>query len=168
MNTKKCKENVNKMSMSFRPIVETDFEEILSMMKVFYASDALLIHPQEATLRRTLTDVIGDDPFVQGFAFEYEGVLAGYGMIAKSYSTEAGGHCVWIEDIYVLPEFRGRGIGTTVLNRCITETPTPLFLYVFKRNVGAIKLYSRTGFSVSEDLGNTRCIMRREVDRPTA
>ena len=87
------------MSMSFRPFVEADYEEILSMMKVFYASDALLIHPQEATLRRTLTDVISDDPFVQGFAFEYEGVLAGYGMIAKSYSTEAGGHCVWIEDI---------------------------------------------------------------------
>ena len=32
MNTKKCKENVNKMSMSFRPFVEADFEEILSMI----------------------------------------------------------------------------------------------------------------------------------------
>ena len=160
MNTKKCKENVNKMSMSFRPFVEADYEEILSMMKVFYASDALLIHPQEATLRRTLTDVIGDDPFVQGFAFEYEGVLAGYGMIAKSYSTEAGGHCVWIEDIYVLPEFRGKGMGTAFLKFVKNQFPKAvrIRLEAEPENEKAMSVYRAAGFT---ELGYTQLIIDR-------
>ena len=90
-----------------------------------------------------------------------DGVKTGYFRL----SPEDGQ--IELDDLYILPEYRGRGIGTSVLERCISETQTPLFLYVFKRNQGAIRLYRRMGFYVSEEVGNTRCIMRREVDRPT-
>ena len=33
-------------------------------------------------------------------------------MVAKSYSTEYGGMCVWVEDLYMKEEARGLGIGT--------------------------------------------------------
>ena len=89
--------------MTVRPLTDGDFEQVLSMMRVFYASDALLIHPEEAVLRRTLTDAIEGSPYLEGFAFEKDGSLAGYGMVAKSYSTEFGKNCIWIEDIYVKP-----------------------------------------------------------------
>ena len=91
-----------------------------------------------------------------------DGVKVGYYHLAME-DGEAE-----LDDLYILPEFQGTGLGTAVLNRCITETPTPVFLYVFKRNERAIKLYSRMGFSVSQEVRNTRYIMRREVDRPTA
>lgn len=89
-----------------------------------------------------------------------DGIKAGYYRL----SSEEGQ--TELDDFYILPEFRGQGIGTAVLRHCIAQTSTPMFLYVFKRNQGAIKLYSRMGFSVSEEVANTRCIMRREVDRP--
>lgn len=67
-----------------------------------------------------------------------------------------------LDDLYVLSPFRGQGIGTTILNRCIEVSKAPLWLYVFKQNAGAIRLYRRFGFQWSEDVGKTRQIMRRE------
>lgn len=66
-----------------------------------------------------------------------------------------------IDDLYVLPPFQGRGIGTAVLERCIAMTDRPLFLYVFVKNVRAVALYKRMGFSVAEQISPTRVIMRR-------
>ena len=36
---------------------------------------------------------------------------SGYAMLAKSFSTEFGKNCIWIEDLYVLPSARSHGIG---------------------------------------------------------
>jgi GNAT superfamily N-acetyltransferase len=89
-----------------------------------------------------------------------KGTKVGYYRLCKeAEQTE-------LDDFYILPPFRGQGIGTAVLQHCIDTTNTPMFLYVFRKNLGAIKLYARKGFSVSEEAGKTRYILRREVDRP--
>ena len=67
-----------------------------------------------------------------------------------------------IDDLYVLPEFRGRGIGTEIIKKCIEETDAPIFLYVFVRNTGAVKLYRRMGFETVKEIRGTRYIMRKE------
>ena len=66
-----------------------------------------------------------------------------------------------LDDLYVLPEFQNRGIGTKILERCIARSPKPLYLYVFSRNQRAIALYERFGFSTAERVGQTRLILRR-------
>jgi GNAT superfamily N-acetyltransferase len=101
--------------MTIRPLVPSDFDRVLSMMVTFYASDALLVHPEESVLRKTLTDALSETPYLEAFGFEADGQLAGYGMVATSYSTEAGGLCAWIEDIYIEPEHRGKGYGSSFL-----------------------------------------------------
>lgn len=84
----------------------------------------------------------------------YDGVKVGYiHIIPGKEETE-------LDDLYIYPEFRGQGIGTAVLTQCIDTIKTPLFLYVFRKNIGAINLYSRIGFSISEEVGKTRYIMR--------
>lgn len=70
-----------------------------------------------------------------------------------------------LDDLYVLLRFRGQGIGTAIMKRCIEQANGALYLYVFRGNTGAIKLYSRMGFFVSQNVSPTRMIMRREVDR---
>lgn len=88
----------------------------------------------------------------------HNGIKVGYfRLITDDGQTE-------LDDLYILPEFQGQGIGTAVLNHCIETSNTPMFLYVFKKNLGAINLYSRIGFSVSEEVGKTRFILRRPVD----
>lgn len=67
-----------------------------------------------------------------------------------------------LDDFYVLPGFRGRGIGSAILEKCIQESPSPLWLYVFTKNTRATALYQRFGFRMTETVGNTRAILRRE------
>ena len=63
-----------------------------------------------------------------------------------------------LDSLFVLPEFQNRGIGTAILQKCQQESPS-LFLYVFKRNYRAISLYQRLGFRITQEVGQTRCIM---------
>ncbi len=144
--------------MKIRLLEPTDFDRVLSMMEVFYASDALLIHPDTKTLKKTLTDAIKAGPYLKGYGFEEEGVLRGYGMVAMSYSTEAGGLCAWIEDIYVEAPYRGRGYGTAFL-RFVAEAYGPevarLRLEAEPENEKAISVYQNAGYEV---LGYTQLI----------
>lgn len=67
-----------------------------------------------------------------------------------------------LDDLYVLPSFRNRGIGSAILDKCIEESKNPIYLYVFSRNIRAISFYNRFGFSVRETVGKTRLIMERK------
>jgi len=69
-----------------------------------------------------------------------------------------------LDNFFVLPAYRNRGIGTAVLNRCFAETDKPIFLYAFIKNTRAMALYSRMGFRVIEYEGTTRCIMQRNPE----
>ena len=135
--------------MNIRPMEQKDFDKVLEMMLVFYASDALLVHPEESVLRKTLEDAIEAGPYVEGFVFCDGEMLLGYGMVAKSYSTEMGGRCVWIEDIYIRPEFRGQGLGTNFLgfveNR-FRNWAVRLRLEAEEENEKAMKVYRNAGF----------------------
>lgn len=144
--------------MEIRKMRREDAETVFAMMEVFYASDALLIHPDGETLRRTLEDCLEDGPYLEGFVFEEAGVVAGYTMVAKSYSTEAGGRCAWIEDIYVLPEYRGKGFGTAFLNFATEhyqKCAVRLRLEAEPDNRRAIQVYENAGFEV---LGYTQLV----------
>ena len=66
-----------------------------------------------------------------------------------------------LDDLYILPEFRNRGIGTAIIQKCCAETGLPLMLYVFTKNTGAMALYRRLGFRIRKYVGSTRCIMVR-------
>lgn len=144
--------------MKFRLLEQKDFDRVLSMMKVFYASDALLIHPSEETLAKTLADAIAAGPYLKGYGFWEEETLCGYGMVAMSYSTEAGGLCAWIEDIYVESDFRGKGYGTDFL-QFVAESygskVARLRLEAEPENGKAISVYKNAGYEV---LGYTQLI----------
>lgn len=149
--------------MTIRKLQKSDFDEVLSMMLVFYASDALLIHPSESVLRRTLTDALADTPYLEAFGFEEDGVLAGYGMVAMSYSTEAGGLCAWIEDIYIKPQYRGRGFGTSFLGFVqarYTGKVARIRLEAEPENARAIAVYQKAGFGI---LGYTQLVKELEI-----
>ena len=143
--------------MVIRKLNASDRSEVLEMMEVFYASDALLVHPEEAVLERMLGDALKDTPLLTGYGFEVDGHLAGYGMVTRSYSTERGGICVWIEDIYIVPQFRGRGIGSAFLEFVQQENPgaVRLRLEAEPENGPAMAAYRKAGFEV---LGYTQMV----------
>ena len=88
-----------------------------------------------------------------------DGELVGY------YHLTPSGEKWELDDLFVLPGYQGQGIGTAVLERCFAQAEGPIFLYVFVRNTGAVRLYERMGFRVTERVGKTRYIMEREEKR---
>lgn len=136
--------------ISIRPITKQDTEVVFMMMRIFHDSPAVLHKTSDAALRQDIADCISSDfPFVEGFVFEEDDCIAGYSMIAKSYSTEYGGLCLWIEDIYIKPQWRGHGIGTqflTFVEEKYRSSAVRLRLEVEKSNTEAIAVYKRCCF----------------------
>ncbi|EJC81331.1 acetyltransferase [Rhizobium leguminosarum bv. trifolii WSM2297] len=56
----------------------------------------------------------------------------------------------WIEQLYVLPDFQGNGIGSLLLGHA-KEEMDEIRLWTFLRNTGARAFYERHGFSAEEE-----------------
>ena len=133
--------------MEIRKMVPGDREEVLAMMCVFYASPAVLSNGSEKIFRADVDACVGDNPFLEGYVFEENSVLLGYGMLAKSFSTEFGKPCVWIEDLYLKEESRGKGIGSAFLQFVATSYPDAVLrLEAEEENHCAIATYHKNGF----------------------
>lgn len=135
-----------------RKINENDREVMLDMFDEFYHSPGVMHAVPKSHFERTLDEVYGGSPFIDCYIFEQDGKAAGYGQLSITYSNEAGGICVWLEEIYVRPEFQGNGLGSEFLNFVKTEykNAARLRLEIEPDNDGARKLYKRMGFSELE------------------
>ena len=89
------------MSINIRIMAESDRAEVRNMMEVFYSSPAVLSNGSAEIFENDIDNCVNDSPFLEGYIFEEDGIIKGYAMMAKSYSTEFGKPCIWIEDIYV-------------------------------------------------------------------
>lgn len=127
-------------------------EEVFKMMQVFYASAAVIHTASDKVLRRDIADCISDNPFIDGYVFLQDGKVAGYSMVAKSYTTEYGGLCVWVEDIYFKEEARGKGYATEFFHYLETAYPGAVRfkLEVENENISAIASYRKNGYAISE------------------
>ncbi len=56
----------------------------------------------------------------------------------------------WLDDLYVLPDAQGRGVGTALLDRVLAEHPDGVGLWVFESNRPARDFYARHGFVALE------------------
>ena len=132
-----------------RLMKEQDKETVLDMMRVFYASEAVLSNGSEEIFLNDFENCVNDSPYLEGYIFEEEGIIQGYGMIAKSFSTEFGKPCIWIEDLYLKEPYRGMGIGSGFLNFIVDKYPGCLFrLEAEQENDRAIRVYEKCGFEV--------------------
>ena len=135
-----------------RKINENDRSIMLDMFDEVYHSPGVLHAVPKSHFERTLNEVFGGSPFIDCYIFEQDGKAAGYGQLSLTYSNEAGGICVWLEEIYVRPAFQGNGLGSEFLNFVKTEykNAARLRLEIEPDNDGARKLYKRMGFSELE------------------
>lgn len=132
---------------TIRAMVAGDEAAVMKMMQVFYASPAVLSNGSNEIFQNDIRNCINDCPFLEGFIFENQGIIQGYAMIAKSFSTEFGKLCIWIEDLYLKPEYRGQGIGSYFFDDIEKRFPNcVLRLEVEKENEKAIKTYVKCGY----------------------
>ena len=134
---------------AIRGMEEKDRNQVFEMMRVFYASPAVWSDGSEEIFEADFTACISDSPFLEGYIFENAQDIQGYAMVAKSFSTEFGKPCVWIEDIYVKDAYRGFGIGSRFLKFIERKYPNAILrLEVEAENERAVNVYQKCGFEV--------------------
>ena len=132
-----------------RRMNESDRESVMDMMRTFYASPAVLTNGSDEIFVADIEECVSDSPYAEGYVFEDSGETIGYAMLAKSYSTEYGKRCIWIEDIYIKEGYRGKGIGSEFFRFLEESYPDVLFrLEAEEENERAIHVYKKSGFEV--------------------
>ena len=134
-----------------RPAARRDWEALREMLGEFYNSDAVLQPIKESCHQRNFEESLRPDGMLKTFIFEDNGQPVGFAELALNWSTEVGGRTVWIEDLYIREEYRGKGIGSAFFRRLKHDfdgTTLRYRLEVEDYNLGARRLYEREGFTV--------------------
>ena len=130
-----------------RKIQLKDKYEYIKMATDFYNSSAVLSPVPSAHFELTFEELIKSNTYAEAFIFEEDNEIAGYGLIAKTFSQEAGGIVIWIEEIYVKNEFRNQGIGSEFIEYIKEHIPAKRYrLETEPENTKAQELYIRHGF----------------------
>ena len=93
----------------------SDKDSFFNMSKEFYESGAALQNIPERNIIRTFDTIISGSPYADAYIISSDGNPAGYALLAITYSNEAGGIVAWIEEIYILNEYRGKGLGAKLI-----------------------------------------------------
>lgn len=135
------------MSSTIRLMCKEDKPCLMEMMRIFYASPAVLSNGSDEIFSNDIDNCINDNPYVEGFIVENNNCIQGYTMVAKSYSTEFGKPCIWVEDLYIKEQYRGMGLGKLLLDFITNQYADCIFrLEVEEENQRAIRLYKKCGF----------------------
>ncbi len=97
-----------------RPAVVGDIPTLLRFIRALAEYERLLdeVTATEEALRTTL---FGDQPRAEVVLAEVGGVPVGFALFFHNYSTFLAKPGLYLEDLFVLPEYRGRGYGKALL-----------------------------------------------------
>lgn len=135
--------------MKIRKIQESDRKAYLQMAHDFYHSKAVLHPIPDSYIEKTFNECMRSSDYAIAYILEYDGETAGYGLLAKTFSQEAGGCVCWIEELYILEAFRSKGLGGKFFKMLEEERGpevTRFRLEVEDDNKRAIALYERLGY----------------------
>lgn len=137
-----------KDKLKIRQAEKKDISSILSMIKELAEYEKLL-HKVETTEQAFVEVVFGENKFVEVLIAEYDNKICGQTIFFKNFSTFVGKPGYYIEDLYVKPEYRGKGIGKALLNAVIDKAKENNFgrveWVVLDWNVSAIEFYKNRG-----------------------
>ena len=104
------------MSCTIRSATAADVPLVLAFIRDLAAYEKLLsdVVATEESLRRTL---FGGQPAAQVVIAEVAGQPAGFALYFFNYSTFLAQPGLYLEDLFVKPEFRGHGVGKALLLR---------------------------------------------------
>jgi GNAT superfamily N-acetyltransferase len=104
------------MSIAIRPAALADVPLILAFIRELAEYERLTheVIATEDSLRRTL---FGDRPYAECLIASVDGEAAGFALFFHNYSTFLGRPGIYLEDLYVRPDARRRGLGLALLVR---------------------------------------------------
>lgn len=143
----------------------SDIDVLVRLRRQFYAeAQAELSEPFAA---RAFESLLDDSRLGQVWMVELDGHPAGFVVLTVSFSMDHGGLRGFVEDFYILPQHRRRGLGHAALEEvkraCRRRGVRALVVEVRPRNEAAISAYRSVGF---EDSGRFQLTLSLAEDGP--
>jgi ribosomal protein S18 acetylase RimI-like enzyme len=132
-----------------RSAQNSDIDTLLELMERFYAIDGYPFAKEKT--RTSLAEFLSDKSLGSISIIENDAQTIGYMILAVIYSFEFGGKNAFVDEFYLEPEFRGKGIGRQVMDEVCAEAKNmgihALHLEVEHHNTAALSLYRRFRFN---------------------
>ena len=147
------------MTLTIRAAKAADAAQIVAFIRALAAYEKLEheVKAREADITR---DLFGADPKVFCEIAEWDGRPVGFALWFYTYSTFQGRHGIWLEDLYVDPALRGKGIGKALLvhlaRRCVAEGLGRLEWWVLDWNEPSIAFYKAQGGVMQDEWTKVR------------
>ncbi len=142
------------MSVAIRPARSGEAGLVFSLVRELAAYERLLdaVDATEAMIDAAL---FGPAPRVFCDLAESDGAPAGFALWFANFSSFRGRHGIYLEDLYVRPAHRRRGIGRALLRhlarRCVAEGWTRFEWSVLDWNAPSIAFYRSLGAELLEE-----------------
>lgn len=147
------------MSLTIRSARPEDAGLVLHFIKAL-AEYEKLAHEAVATEADILRDLFAPDPKVFCEIAEWNDEPVGFTLWFYSYSTFQGRHGIWLEDLFVDPSMRGKGIGKALLvnlaRRCVAEGLGRFEWWVLDWNEPSIDFYKSQGGVMQDEWTKVR------------
>jgi ribosomal protein S18 acetylase RimI-like enzyme len=133
------------------PVGPAEESALLALARDFHAEDG---HPLTERGERAIAMIAAGHPLGKAWLVRERGALVGYAVLGLGFGIEYGGPDAFVDDLYLVPAARGRGLGRAVMARLEAEARAlglaVLFLVVDPDNERARALYDREGFASTD------------------
>lgn len=146
----------NKMadSITLRSATEADVPQILAFIEGL-AEFEKLSHACVATQEELSRTLFGARPFAEVILADIDNTPSGFALFFHSYSTFRARPGIYLEDLYVLPSHRGKGIGKALLKElarlAVERGCARLEWSVLDWNEPAIHFYNSLGAEAQDE-----------------
>lgn len=100
--------------MRFRVAAPADLGRVVELVAALLGEHSLA--PARARLEAAVTRLLSDPGLWRVLVAESDGEVVGVAVLSWAFSLEQGGRSAWLDEIFVAPEHRGRGIGAGLLD----------------------------------------------------
>lgn len=107
------------MTASIRPAALPDIPDLVGLMDDFYSEAHFAL--DHSTAESTFAALLQQPSLGVVWLMLYDGLPAGYVVLTTRFSMEYGGIDGFIDDLFVRPHFRRRGLAASALAHLVTE-----------------------------------------------
>ncbi|HMM33160.1 MAG TPA: GNAT family N-acetyltransferase [Thermoanaerobaculia bacterium] len=136
-------------SVTFRGACDDDVPALLPMMRALWEHERIPF--DERLVVPPLRELLADPALGRVWLALAGDAVAGYAMGTWGFSTEQGGRFFLLDELFVLPPFRGRGVGRAALafveKAARAGGGRAVRIEVAEENDGARRLYREAGYA---------------------